>query len=81
MSVSILAVELMPKRLELLTELVPQVRVIVLLVNPSSPSVERIMRDAHEGARAKGVQRRSAGAPERACRRRRRAVVLGGDCR
>jgi putative ABC transport system substrate-binding protein len=56
--VSILAVELMPKRLELLTELVPQVRVIVLLVNPSSPSVERIMRDAHEGARAKGVQLR-----------------------
>ena len=53
---SILAVELMPKRLELLSELVPQARVIALLVNPNNPNAERIMRDVQEAARAKGVQ-------------------------
>ena len=33
--------ELMPKRLELLSELVPQAKVIAILVNPSRPGVER----------------------------------------
>src|SRR6267143_4436433 len=33
--------ELMPKRLELLTELVPQAGVIALLVNPNDPNIER----------------------------------------
>ena len=42
------------KRLELLSELVPQARVIALLVNPNSPTTERIMRDVQEAARAKG---------------------------
>ena len=46
----------MPKRLELLSELVPQARVIALLVNPNNPTAERIMRDVQEAARAKGVQ-------------------------
>ena len=46
----------MPKRLELLSELVPQAGVIALLVNPNNPSAERIMRDVQEAARAKGVQ-------------------------
>jgi putative ABC transport system substrate-binding protein len=54
--VSILTVELMPKRLELLSELVPQAGVIALLVNPNSALAERIMRDVQEAARAKGVQ-------------------------
>ena len=48
--------ELVPKRLELLTELVPQAKVIALLVNPHSPNTELIMRDVQEAARAKGVQ-------------------------
>src|SRR6516225_8534690 len=49
--------ELMPKRLELLCELVPQATVIALLVNPDNPGVgERYMRFMEEAARAKGIQ-------------------------
>ena len=54
--VSILVVELMPKRLELLSELVPQARVVALLVNPTNENTRRIMRDVQEAARAKGLQ-------------------------
>jgi putative ABC transport system substrate-binding protein len=54
--VSVLSVELMPKRLELLSELVPQARVIALLVNPNGPNTERIILDVQEAARARGVQ-------------------------
>ena len=46
----------MPKRLELLSELVPQAKVIALLVNPNNPTAERVIRDMQEAARAKGVQ-------------------------
>ena len=53
---SFLVVELHPKRLELLSELVPQARVIALLVNPDSPQTERVMRAMQEAARAKGIQ-------------------------
>jgi putative ABC transport system substrate-binding protein len=48
--------ELMPKRLELLTELVPQARVIAVLVNPNDPRAEGLVRDLQEAARAKGLQ-------------------------
>jgi putative ABC transport system substrate-binding protein len=48
--------ELMPKQLELLSELVPQVRAIALLVNPNDPLTERFIRDVQEAARAKGTQ-------------------------
>ncbi len=54
--VSFLVVELNPKRLELLTELVPQARVIALLVNPTNTNAERTIRNMEEAARAKGVQ-------------------------
>jgi putative ABC transport system substrate-binding protein len=49
----------MPKRLELLTELVPKANVFALLVNPNVSDAERIKRstgDIQEAARAKGVQ-------------------------
>jgi len=48
--------EMMPERLELLTELVPQARVIALLVNPNDPRAEGFIRDMQEAARTKGVQ-------------------------
>ena len=54
--VSLINVELMPKRLELISELVPQAGVIAVLVNPNNANTERITRDMKEAARAKGVQ-------------------------
>jgi putative ABC transport system substrate-binding protein len=54
--ISVLAIELNPKRLELLSEVVPQAKVIALLVNPNSPNAERVMQDVQEAARAKGLQ-------------------------
>ena len=54
--VSILYTELMPKRLELLSELAPQTGTVALLVNPNSPEAEPTIRDAREAAGTKGVQ-------------------------
>jgi putative tryptophan/tyrosine transport system substrate-binding protein len=51
-----LNVELMPKRLELLSELVPQARVIAILVNPDNTNAELVIRGMPEAARAKGLQ-------------------------
>jgi putative ABC transport system substrate-binding protein len=48
--------ELMPKRLELLAELVPHAKVIALLVNPNDPRLEGLSRDMQETARVRGVQ-------------------------
>ena len=53
--VSILAVQLVPKRLELLSELVPQARRFALLVNPTNGYADPMIRDVQEAARAKGV--------------------------
>jgi putative tryptophan/tyrosine transport system substrate-binding protein len=53
---SFLNPELNPKRLELLSELVPQAKVIALLVNPNSSSLEHVLRTVQEAAQAKGVQ-------------------------
>ena len=53
---SLINVELMPKRLELLAELVPQAGVIALLLNPNNANTERSIRDVEQAARAKGVQ-------------------------
>jgi putative ABC transport system substrate-binding protein len=54
--VSVMTTELLPKRLELLSELVPQARVIALLVNPNNTSTEVMIRDVQDAARAKGLQ-------------------------
>ena len=54
--VSILTVEMMPKRLELLSELVPQSNLIALLVNPTNSTTEDVIREVQEAARVKGVQ-------------------------
>ena len=53
--VSILAVQLVPKRLELLSELLPQARSFALLVNPTNGYTEPMIQDVQEAARAKGV--------------------------
>jgi|HubBroStandDraft_4_1064222.scaffolds.fasta_scaffold45616_2 putative ABC transport system substrate-binding protein len=51
-----LTAALVPKHLELLSELVPQAKVIALLVNPNNPIVEPLIRDIQEVARRKGVE-------------------------
>jgi putative ABC transport system substrate-binding protein len=51
-----MGVELMPKRLELLSELVPKADVIALLVNPNDANAERMIRDVQEASRVKGLQ-------------------------
>jgi putative tryptophan/tyrosine transport system substrate-binding protein len=43
----------MPKLLDLLSELIPQTRVIALLVNPANANAEPIARAVQEAARAK----------------------------
>jgi putative ABC transport system substrate-binding protein len=53
---SIFGRELNPKRLDLVSEVVPQAGVIALLVNPNGPSAELTMRDLQEAASAKGLQ-------------------------
>jgi putative ABC transport system substrate-binding protein len=52
--VSLLSTDLMSKRLELLDELVPQAKVMVLLINPTSPSPW--IKEVQEGALLKGLQ-------------------------
>ena len=54
--VSFLTAELMPKRLELLLDLVPLAGVIALLVNQDNPQTEGVTGGVQEAARAKGVQ-------------------------
>ena len=53
---SLLSVELTPKRLELVSELVPWAGVIALLANPNNPQTEGVVRDVQEAARAKRVE-------------------------
>jgi ABC-type uncharacterized transport system substrate-binding protein len=54
--VTTLNMELGPKRLELLREVVPTATTIALLVNPSNPAAETDRRKAHEAARTFGLQ-------------------------
>jgi putative ABC transport system substrate-binding protein len=50
------SLQLHPKRLELLSELVPEAMVIALLVNPNNQNTEHVVSDVKEAAHAKRVQ-------------------------
>jgi putative tryptophan/tyrosine transport system substrate-binding protein len=54
--VTFLFAELTAKRLELLSELVPEAHVIALLANPNSPGTDRMILDVEEAARAMRMQ-------------------------
>jgi len=81
-------VELGPKRLELLHELVPAANVIALLVNPSNSNAEPLTIDAQAAARTIGLQvhvvpasseRDFDGAFATLVKLRARALVIGAD--
>ena len=48
-----IAAGLVPKEIELLSELVPRASAIALLLNPSNPTADPLIRDAQEAAGAK----------------------------
>jgi putative ABC transport system substrate-binding protein len=54
--ITFLAVDLTPKRLELVAELVPQTKIVGLLTNPTNAAEERVVRDAHAAARTAGLR-------------------------
>jgi len=54
--VSFLTVELMAKRIELISELVPHAGVIALLVNPKNPQTEPSIRGVQEATGTKGLR-------------------------
>jgi putative ABC transport system substrate-binding protein len=54
--ISRLNVELMPKRLELLCDLVPEARVIALLADPNAANIDRLTQAIKEAANTRGVQ-------------------------
>jgi putative ABC transport system substrate-binding protein len=53
---TIFAGELLPKRMELLRELVPTAEVIAVLLNPNNSNLQTRLRDAQEAARNVGQQ-------------------------
>ena len=53
---TIMGRELNPKRLDLLSQLVPQAKLMALLVNPDSNVAETQIQDVQEAARNKGLQ-------------------------
>jgi putative ABC transport system substrate-binding protein len=50
------SLDLSPKRVEMLSELVPRAKVIALLVNPNNALAESVITNTQEGALTKGVQ-------------------------
>src|SRR5262249_14129869 len=54
--VTSLNVEVGPKRLELLREMVPKANAITILVNPTNPNAEVQSKDAERAARTLGLQ-------------------------
>ena len=51
--VSILNVALIPKRIDLISELVPEARIIAVLVNPNNAGTEPMIRDLPEATRVR----------------------------
>ena len=52
-----ITMELGPKRVELLHQLIPKATVLALAVNPNNPAVAKVqVRDAQEAASALGLQ-------------------------
>jgi putative ABC transport system substrate-binding protein len=85
---TIMNVELIPKRLELLAELVPQATVVALLVNPKNPNAARTISRTQEAAQAKGrhldlLKASAAGEIDAAfallAERQAGAILVGGD--
>jgi putative ABC transport system substrate-binding protein len=54
--VTTLNVEVGPKRLELMHELLPRATTIALLINPNNPNTETLLRETQAAARILGVQ-------------------------
>jgi putative ABC transport system substrate-binding protein len=53
---AVLAVELAPKRLQLLRQLIPDVAVLGVLADPASPSTKFLIPDLQAAARTLGLQ-------------------------
>jgi putative tryptophan/tyrosine transport system substrate-binding protein len=86
--ISGLSVELVPKRLELLHELVPAATTIALLVNPTNPNSTRQTREVQAAAHTLGLelhilhasnQHEFGAAFDELARRKADALVLGAD--
>jgi putative ABC transport system substrate-binding protein len=54
--ISFLAVDLTPKRLELVSELVPKAKTIALMANPTNAAEERVVVEVQEAAQQRGFQ-------------------------
>jgi len=54
--VAISKMEVGPKRLELLHQVIPTASAVALLVNPTNPAAESLVRDAQPAARSLGLQ-------------------------
>ena len=54
--VSLLTVELLPKRLELLREVIPNIASIGVFVNPTSPTIDLQLREIQDAAHSLGLQ-------------------------
>jgi putative tryptophan/tyrosine transport system substrate-binding protein len=86
--VTLLSVELVPKQLEMLRELVPAAATVALLLNPTNPSAEVIARQLQTAARTFGlhvlvlnarVERDFASAFEEMSQRGAGILVIGAD--
>jgi putative ABC transport system substrate-binding protein len=54
--VSLLTLELLPKRLELLREVIPNVTAVGVFVNPASPTIDIQLREIQDAAHSLGLQ-------------------------